>query len=250
MKRSAAIAGFAVVVLIAACEKAAPPPAEKAADTATPAPAAAASAAAPEAMPSPPTPGILHPDATKLAAVGPDSFTVHVVTSRGKFDLIVRRDWSPKGSDRLYYLVSNYYFDGIRFFRVLNGFMAQFGMSGDTAVNRVWKDLAFSDDPVKHSNTRGTLTFANRGGPGTRANQLFINYGNNTQLDGMLFSPLGEVTSGMGVVDSLYNAYGEGPSAPDQGRINSEGNAYLNKDFPKLDYIKTARISQEWKKTK
>jgi peptidyl-prolyl cis-trans isomerase A (cyclophilin A) len=262
MKRSAAIAGFAFVVLIAACEKAAPPPAEKAPDTATPAaaPAAAAApvvgtapapavgtAAAPEAVPSPPTPAILHPDAAKLAAVGPDSFSVHVVSSRGKFDVMVRRDWSPKGSDRFYYLVSNYYFDGIRFFRVLPGFMAQFGMSGDTAVNRVWKDLAFSDDPVKRSNTRGMLSFANRGAPGTRANQLFINFGNNAQLDGMFFSPLGEVTNGMSVVDAFHSGYGE---APNQDRINAEGNAYLTHDFPKLDYIVTARVSQEWKKAK
>jgi peptidyl-prolyl cis-trans isomerase A (cyclophilin A) len=130
---------------------------------------------------------------------------------------------------------------------VLPGFMAQFGMSGDTAVNRAWKDLSFTDDPVKHSNTRGMLTFANRGGPGTRANQLFINFGNNANLDGMMFSPIGEVRNGMSVVDSIYSGYGE---SPDQGRINAEGNAYLNKDFPKLDYIVTARISQEWKKTK
>ena len=248
MKRSAAIV---FVALIAACEKAAPPPPAKAADT--PAAAAAVQAPAAEAVPSPPTPAILHPDANKIFAEGPDSFTVHVVSSRGKFDLMVRRDWAPKGSDRFYYLVSNFYFDGIRFFRVLPGFMAQFGMSGDTAVNRVWKDLSFNDDPVKHSNTRGMLTFANRGGPGTRANQLFINYGNNAQLDGMLFSPIGEVTSGMSVVDSLYSGYGEGApggQGPDQGRINAEGNAYLNKDFPKLDYIVTARVSQEWKKTK
>jgi peptidyl-prolyl cis-trans isomerase A (cyclophilin A) len=245
MKRSTKSSLIALAVFIAACEKA-PPPA-KASD----APAATAAApAATEAVPSPPTAAILHPDAAKLAAVGPDSFAVHVVTSRGKFDLMVRRDWSPKGADRLYYLVSNNYYDGIRFFRVLNGFMAQFGMSGDTTVNRIWKDMSFGDDPVKHSNTRGTLTFANTGRPGTRGTQLFINYGNNGQLDGMLFSPLGEVTNGMSTVDSLYNGYGEGAGAPDQGRINAEGNTYLMRDFPKLDYIVTARVAQEWKKNK
>jgi peptidyl-prolyl cis-trans isomerase A (cyclophilin A) len=254
MKRSAAAAGFALVVLIAACDKSPAPAKAPDAAPAAPAPVAAATPAeAPEAVPSPPTAAILHPDAAKVEAAGPDSFSVHVVTSRGKFDAIVRRDWAPKGSDRFYYLVSNYYFDGIRFFRVLPGFMAQFGMSGDTAVNRVWKDKSFADDPVKRSNTRGMLTFANRGSPGTRANQLFINFGNNAQLDAMFFAPIGEVTKGMDVVESLFNGYGEGApggAGPDQTRINNEGNSYLTKDFPKLDYIVTARVSQEWKKAK
>jgi peptidyl-prolyl cis-trans isomerase A (cyclophilin A) len=243
MKRSAVVA---LVMFVVACEKA-PAPAAKAAEK------PASAAAAPEAVPSPPTPAILHPDAAKVGAIGPDSFTVHVVTSHGKFDVIVRRDWAARGSDRLYYLVSNYYFDGIRFFRVLNGFMAQFGMSGDTSVGRVWRGLSLSDDPVRHSNTRGTLTFANTGAPDSRGTQLFINYGNNAQLDGARFAPVGEVTSGMSVVDSLYSEYGEGAPGgrgPDQGRIGAEGNAYLVREFPKLDYIVTARVSEEWKKNK
>jgi peptidyl-prolyl cis-trans isomerase A (cyclophilin A) len=252
MKRSTQGVLFAavLVVIVAACgEKAAPP---KPAET----PAAAATAAppeTPEAVPSPPTPAILHPDAAKLAAAGPDSFTVHVVTSRGKFDMMIHRSWSPKGSDRLYYLFSNYYYDGIRFFRVLNGFMAQFGSSGDPAVAKVWRDLNIGDDPVTQSNTRGRLTFA-MGGPNTRTTQLFINFGNNSQLDGTGFPPVGEVTNGMAVVDSLYNAYGEGAEmggrGPSQTRLGTEGNAYLNKDFPKLDYIVTARVSKEWKSGK
>jgi peptidyl-prolyl cis-trans isomerase A (cyclophilin A) len=237
MKRSAAIA---LVVCITACEKA-------------PAPAKAPeSAAAPVEVVAPPTAAILHPDPAKIAAPGPDSFAVHVVTSRGPFDLKVRRGWSPKGADRLYYLFSNGYYDGIRFYRVIDGFMAQFGAAGDTAVASVWRDLRLADDPVRQANTRGRLTFATAG-PDTRTTQLFINYGNNAQLDKMGFSPVGEVTNGMSVVDSLYGGYGEGAPqgrGPDQGRLGREGNAYLVREFPKLDYIMTARVSEEWKKKK
>jgi peptidyl-prolyl cis-trans isomerase A (cyclophilin A) len=245
MKRSALVPLISLTALIAACEKA-PPPVEK-----QPAPAVATTPAEPAVAPIS-TAGLLHPDAAKLAATGPDSFSVHVITSKGPFDLIVRRSWSPKGADRLYYLVSNGYYDGIRFFRVLEGFMAQFGAAGDPEIAKVWEPLRITDDPVRQSNTRGKLTFAT-GGPDTRTTQLFINFGNNGQLDQTGFSPIGEVTAGMSVVDSLYSGYGEGApggGGPDQGRIAREGNAYLNKDYPKLDYIKTARISQEWKKSK
>ena len=243
MKRSALVA---LVAFVAACEKAPPPPVEKA-----PTPPVAAAPAEP-VVPPISTAGLLHPDAAKLAATGPDSFSVHVITSKGAFDLIVRRAWSPKGADRLYYLVSNGYYDGIRFFRVLDGFMAQFGAAGDPEIAKVWEPLRIKDDPVRQSNTRGRLTFAT-GGPDTRTTQLFINFGNNGQLDQSGFSPIGEVKAGMNVVDSLYNGYGEGAPAgpgPDQGRIGREGNPYLNKEYPKLDYIKTARVSQEWKKSK
>jgi peptidyl-prolyl cis-trans isomerase A (cyclophilin A) len=222
-----------LILSAAACDKT-PAPADKA-----PAPPAAAITPA-----APPSDALLHPNAAKFMAQGPDSFAVHVVTSRGTFDVTVHRDWSPKGADRLYYLFSNNYYDGIRFFRVINGFMAQFGMSGDTGVQRVWKDLDVSDEPVTHSNKRGMLTFADAG-PNTRSTQLFINFADNAQLDRSGFTPLGVVTNGMGVVDSLYNGYGE---SPDQGRIGAEGNTYLVREFPKLDYIVTAHVSQEWKK--
>jgi peptidyl-prolyl cis-trans isomerase A (cyclophilin A) len=149
--------------------------------------------------------------------------------------------------------VSNGFFDGVRFFRVLDGFMAQFGVSGDTTVSRVWRDLHLTDDPVTQSNTRGRLTFATAG-PNTRTTQLFINFGNNASLDKTGFSPIGEVSNGMNVVDSLYSGYGEGNEGggrgPAQGRLGTEGNAYLKKDFPKLDFIVTARVAQEWKKNK
>lgn len=241
MNRSAAIA---LLVFAAACDKT-PAPADKA-------PASAPAAAAPAAPVAPPSEALLHPNVAKFAAQGPDSFAVHVVTSRGAFDLTVHRKWSPKAADRLYYLFSNNYYDGIRFFRVISGFMAQFGMAGDTGVERVWKDLNLSDEPVTHSNKRGTLTFADAG-PDTRSTQLFINYRDNSPLDKSGFTPVGEVTNGMSVVDSLYSGYGEGAPAgqgPDQGRITAEGNAYLMREFPKLDYIVTAHVSQEWRKGK
>jgi len=240
MKRSAAIV---LIIFAAACDKS-PAPAAKTPDAAAAAPAAAAPAAA-VAVTAAPTPGgLTHPDAAKVTAAGPDSFSVHVVTSRGPFDLKVHRDWSPKGADRVYYLVANNFYDGIRFFRVLDGFMAQFGMPGDPAIGRVWRDRGIDDEPVKHSNTRGTLSFA-AAGPNSRTTQLFINFHDNAQLDGMNFAPFAEVTNGMQVVDSIYKGYGE---TPDQGRIGAQGNAYLAHDFPKLDSIVTARVSQEWKK--
>ena len=236
MTTSPRLLTIALILSAAACDKA-PAPADKAA--APPAGAAATPAA-------PPSDALLHPVAAKFMASGPDSFAVHFVTSRGAFDLTIHRDWSPKGTDRLYYLFSNNYYDGIRFFRVMKGFMAQFGMAGDTGVERAWKDLDLSDEPVKHSNKRGTLTFADAG-PNTRSTQLFINFGDNGQLDQGGFTPVGAVTNGMGVVDSLYTGYGE---SPDQGKITSEGNAYLAREFPRLDYIITAHVSQEWKKGK
>jgi peptidyl-prolyl cis-trans isomerase A (cyclophilin A) len=229
------------VVTLAACEKA-PPPAKS----------AATAPAAPAEVVTPPSPALLNPDPAKVDAVGPDSFTVHLVTTKGPFDVKVRRSWSPKGADRLYYLVSNGFYDGVRFYRVIDGFMAQFGAAGDTAVARVWRDRRITDDPVKHHNTRGTLTFATAG-PNTRTTQLFINYRDNSALDAQGFSPLGEVTSGMGVVDSLYGGYGEGAPngrGPDQGQIGAEGNAYLMREFPQLDHIVTARVTDEWSKKK
>jgi peptidyl-prolyl cis-trans isomerase A (cyclophilin A) len=227
---------YAVVMLgvLAACEnKPAPPP---------PPPAVPAPPAAPAAL--------LTPDPAKLDAAGPDSFVVHFTTSRGVFDVKVRRAWAPRGADRLYYLASNGFFDGIRFFRVLSGFMAQFGAHGSPDVARGWEGRRIPDDPVKHSNKRGTLTFATAG-PNTRTTQLFVNFGNNAQLDAQGFAPLGDVAKGMSIVDSLYSGYGEGAPAgrgPDQGRIGMEGNAYLMREFPKLDSIVTATVTGEWKR--
>ncbi len=168
----------------------------------------------------------------------PESFRVAFETTRGTFVVDVIRAWSPQGVDRFHDLVNAGYFTDVAFFRVLPGFVAQFGMHGDPAVNRRWDDRPIPDDSVAQSNKRGTIVFATSG-PNTRANQFFINYADNAGLDRQGFSPFGRVVEGMRVVDSIYAAYGE---APDQSRIAAEGNAYLKREFPRLDYIKSARI--------
>jgi peptidyl-prolyl cis-trans isomerase A (cyclophilin A) len=170
----------------------------------------------------------------------PATYRVTLDTSRGSVVVEVTRADAPIGADRFYNLVKAKYFDGARFFRVIPGFMAQFGLAADPAVSKTW-DVPIQDDPVKASNVRGALTFAATGAPNSRSTQLFINFGNNGRLDSMRFAPFGKVVSGLEFVDQIYSGYGE---QPDQGRITAEGNAYLEKEFPRLDYIKTARISQ------
>lgn len=174
---------------------------------------------------------------SEQAAAAPDSFRVAFETTRGNFDVDVIRAWSPRGADRFHELVTTGYFTDVAFIRVLPGFVAQFGMHGDPAVNRRW-ERPILDDPVVQSNKRGTIVFATSG-PHTRGNQFFINYSDNARLDGMGFSPFGRVVEGMSVVDSIYAGYGE---TPDQSRVGAEGNAYLKREFPRLDYIKSARI--------
>jgi peptidyl-prolyl cis-trans isomerase A (cyclophilin A) len=173
----------------------------------------------------------------------PELYKVRVTTSQGDFTITVHRPWAPKGADRFYNLVRGGFYDEARFFRVLKGFVCQFGMHADPAVSALWKDANITDDPVIETNTRGRVTFAT-GGPNTRTTQLFINFNNkNARLDGMGFSPFGEVTDGMDVVEKFYADYGEGGpggAGPSQDRISSEGNAYLKSDFPKLDYIQKA----------
>jgi len=179
-------------------------------------------------------------------AQAPDVFQVKFTTTKGEFVVEARRAWAPHGVDRFYELVSANFYDDIRFFRVLSGFMSQFGIHGDPKVAAKWRDARIPDDPVTQKNTRGFVTFATAG-PNTRTTQLFINFGDNSSLDRQGFAPLAKVISGMEVVDKLHAAYGEGaPSGrgPDQGRIQREGNAYLSKDFAQLDYIKTARLVQ------
>ncbi|HEX4043651.1 MAG TPA: peptidylprolyl isomerase [Xanthobacteraceae bacterium] len=179
-----------------------------------------------------------------LTAQAPADYKVKFDTSKGDFVVEVHRDWAPLGADRFYNLVKNGFFDDARFFRVISGFMVQFGISGDPKVAAAWRDASIADDPAKQSNSRGMITFATRG-PNTRTTQLFINYADNGRLNAMGFAPFGQVVSGMNVVDALYSGYGEGAprgAGPEQGRIQSEGNAYLTQAFPKLDYIKTATI--------
>jgi peptidyl-prolyl cis-trans isomerase A (cyclophilin A) len=195
------------------------------------------------ALPEPDRARLLDP--SKLTEKAPDLFTVLVESSKGPFVIEVHRDWAPNGADRFYNLVKNGYYDDVRFFRVLANFMAQFGINGDPKLNTIWHEAHIADDPVKQSNTRGMVSYA-MAGPGTRTTQLFINYvDRNAQLDGMGFAPFAKVVEGMPVVDALFSGYGEGaPSGlgPDQGRAQMEGNSYLAKQFPKLDFIKRARI--------
>jgi cyclophilin family peptidyl-prolyl cis-trans isomerase len=180
----------------------------------------------------------------QLTKRAPESFKARFDTSKGSFTVEVTRSLAPNGADRFYNLVRSGYFTDVEFFRVVSGFMCQFGIHGDPKVSAAWREARIPDDPVKASNTRGAITFATAG-PNTRTTQLFINFADNNRLDGMGFSPLGKVTEGMDVVDKLYNGYGEGApqgSGPHQGRLQQEGNAYLKKEFPKLDYIKSAAI--------
>jgi peptidyl-prolyl cis-trans isomerase A (cyclophilin A) len=174
----------------------------------------------------------------------PATYKVKFDTSKGAFVVEVHRDWAPNGADRFYNLVKNGFYNDARFFRVISDFMVQFGINGNPQISKVWRDANIKDDPVKASNKRGMITFATAG-PDTRTTQVFINFGNNAGLDDQGFAPFGQVVSGMDVVDSLYSGYGEGAprgDGPDQGLVQSQGNAYLKKDFPKLDYIKTATI--------
>jgi len=181
-----------------------------------------------------------------LTEKAPALYKVRFDTSKGPFVVEVHRDWAPNGADRFYNLVKNGFFDDARFFRVISGFMVQFGINGDPAVSAPWRNATMKDDPVRQSNKRGYITFATAG-PDSRTSQVFINFADNSRLDGQGFAPFGQVTSGMNIVDALHSGYGEGaPSGrgPEQGRIQREGNAYLKKDFPNLDYVKKATIEK------
>jgi peptidyl-prolyl cis-trans isomerase A (cyclophilin A) len=184
-----------------------------------------------------------------LKETAPATYKANFDTSVGTFVIEVRREWAPQGADRFYNLVKNGFYDGVRFFRVIPGFMVQFGIHGDPAVSAAWRGARIPDDPVKQSNKRGFVTYA-MGGPGSRTTQVFINFADNANLDKVpdnQFAPFGQVTTGMAVVDKINGEYGEGAPrgrGPDQTRLQTEGNAYLMKEFPKLDYIKKATIVQ------
>ena len=173
----------------------------------------------------------------------PDSYTVKFETTKGDMLIDVTRAWAPKGADRFYNLVQIGYYDDVAFFRVIDGFMAQLGIHGDPAIAKVWKEAQIADDPVKESNTAGMVTFATAG-PNTRTTQIFLNFGDNSNLDGMGFAPFGKLQS-MDVLNQINHEYGEGAPrgrGPHQGRMQVHGNAYLKKDFPNLDYIVKATI--------
>jgi peptidyl-prolyl cis-trans isomerase A (cyclophilin A) len=182
-----------------------------------------------------------------LTETAPATYTVNFDTSVGPFVVTVHRDWAPHGADRFYNLVKHGFYNDARFFRALPGFMVQFGLHPNPVISALWRNARLPVDKVTQSNRRGTVTFAMGAAPDTRTTQVFINFGNNARLDAMGFAPFGEVTSGMDVVDKIYTGYGEGAprgKGPEQGRILAEGNAYLLKAFPRLDYIKTATIGQ------
>ena len=176
----------------------------------------------------------------RTAPVGPapDSFRVAFETTRGTFVVEVKRAWTPRGADRFYDLAAEGFFDENRFFRVLPGFIAQFGVNDDKKLNERWESTTIADDPVRQTNAHGTLVFASDGA-NSRSHQLFINLADNKTLDRQGFSPLGRVVMGLSVVDSIYSGYGETPS---YHLLATLGNSYLKRMFPRLDYIKTARI--------
>ena len=200
--------------------------------------------------PAPPKPATAKPAApsaalrtpAKLKEVAPATYRVDFDTSAGPFVIEVTRAWAPKGADRFYNLVKNGYFNDTRFFRVVRNFMVQFGIHGDPKLNEVWRETNITDDPVTQSNKRGYITFATSG-PNSRTTQVFINFRDNAGLDPQGFAPFGQVVSGMEVVDKLNGEYGEAPSQMQQ-QIQSGGNAFLAKSFPRLDYIKKATIEK------
>jgi peptidyl-prolyl cis-trans isomerase A (cyclophilin A) len=190
------------------------------------------------------SPGLLDP--TQAIEQSPEVWKARFWTSKGEVTIEVHRAWAPLGADRFYNLVKVGFFDGAKFFRVIDGFMAQFGISGDFGVSAKWHDASIKDDPVTQSNKRGYITFATSG-TDSRTTQVFINFGDNSALDEKGFAPFGMVTAGMDAVDALYNGYGDGPpdgQGPHQDMIESQGNDYLTSSFPKLDSIKAARVVQ------
>ena len=195
---------------------------------------------------------LLAPTPRDLAWTAPDSFLVIFETSRGWFTVAAHRDWSPLGVDRLHFLVTHGYYDGARFFRVVPGFVVQWGISGSPALSAVWSDRSLPDEPVRQSNTRGRLSYA-RGGPNTRSVQLYINLGNNPRLDTTStfgFPPIGELTNGLVVVDSMYAEYscrrGSQGTCPSQDSLETKGDDYIERAYPRLDFIKRARVIREW----
>ena len=187
------------------------------------------------------SPALLHPAA--LHAKAPATFEAKFMTTKGTFVVTVHRSWAPRGADRFYNLVKSGFYDGVIFFRVVPRFVVQFGVSPYPSVSTAWQNATITDDLVTIHNTRGAVTFASAG-PNTRTTQVFINLGTNSNLDQSGFAPFGAVVSGMDVVAKLYSGYGDTPTQQ-QGEMETQGNAWLDKNYPKLDSIKTARVTQE-----
>jgi peptidyl-prolyl cis-trans isomerase A (cyclophilin A) len=194
--------------------------------------------APPPAPAAAPAPNLMNP--STLKATAPDLYRVKFATTHGDFVVEVHRAWAPLGADRFYNLVVNNFFTDAAFFRYVPNFIVQFGLPANPAIGRVWQSANIKDDPVKHGNSRGTLVFATAG-PNTRTTQFFINFADNTPLDAQGFAAFGQVVSGMNIAEGLYSGYGE---KPDQGQITSVGKPYIDKNFPKLDSIKSATIEE------
>jgi len=185
------------------------------------------------------------PEAAPKRLTAPPVYKAKLETNEGTVVVEVVRDWAPRGADRFYELVNAKFYDGCRFFRVVRNFVAQFGISGNPAVSRQWSQMVMPDDPPKESNRRGTLSFA-MSGPATRTTQVFINLADNKRLDSQGFVPFGRVVEGMDIIEKLDRSYGDLPprgNAPDQGRMEREGNEYIERYFPRLDYIVKANIT-------
>jgi len=191
---------------------------------------------------------LYEPSPEMLAATAPDSFVVEFETSEGAFYVTMHREWSPLGVDRAYHLMSNDFYAGARFYRVVPGFVAQWGFSGDPVLDSIWRERSLPDEPTVASNVRGTVSFA-RAGPETRSYTLFINLVDNQRLDNMNaggvagYPPIGRIIDGLEVVDGFYSAYGE---APGQDSISAVGNDYLRRSYPQLDSIVATRVILEW----
>ncbi|MCR4296885.1 MAG: peptidylprolyl isomerase [Elusimicrobia bacterium] len=230
-KKLLPLLAVAAAFALAACDKKG--------EAEAPAPAAAPAAAPAQTMPAAAAnPALLSPE--KAVEKAPEQFKVKIVTTKGELIVEVNRAWSPNGADRFYNLVKLGFYDDTAFFRIVNGFMAQIGIHGDPAVMAKWRTANIMDDqPAGQSNKPGYVTFAKTGAPNSRSTQIFFNFGDNSFLDGQGFTPFGKVVDGSPVLGALNLEYGE---SPDQGAIQSSGNAYLKANFPRLDYIKTARI--------
>ena len=225
-------------------EEATKPPPEPAAEeppaeTAEAPPAEEAKPPAEEPKPAAAKKSLMNPSALNEKA--PDVFMVNLATSKGLIKVQVTRSWAPVGADRFYNLVKNGFYDEARFFRVVPNFVVQFGMHADPAVSKVWEGQRIKDDPVTRTNRKGSLTYAAAGVPNTRTTQVFINLKANAFLDSQGFAPFGRVVEGMDLVEALHSGYGEQPEQP---MIRAQGNSYLNKTFPNLDYIQSATIEE------
>lgn len=239
MKRLLSLSLLCASFVVGGCETSPPTPTKDKPANATTAISKAAGAT-PKPAPGPRHPGLLDPSLANEQA--PANFRAKFTTSKGAFVIEVTREWAPVGADRFYNLVRVGFFTDVIFFRVIGGFMAQFGINGDPIVSKAWARSQLQDETVEtKSNARGTISFAKTNAPNSRSTQLFINFGDNSRLDKMKFAPIGRVVEGMDVVDALHKDYGAAPSSG-QAAITRQGNAWLHQHFPELDHIQRAEI--------